>query len=72
MGIDIIELTPDGDSLSKSANHAGDADMWAVVYFLGRVGKRSTVDKITMVCFGGDRIRAQNTIRKLRVANLVR
>lgn len=69
--IDIIELTPEGISLSKSTNHSGDADMWSVLYFLGRMGNRSTADKICMVCLGGDKIRTQNTIRKLRSARLI-
>lgn len=69
--IDIIELTPDGISLSKSTNHSGDRDAWSIVYFLGRMGNRSTVDKVSMVCFGGDRLRTQTAIRKLRSAHLV-
>ena len=71
MAIDIVSLTDKGWELSKSTRHNGDADSWSVIFFLGRMNGKSTADRIAQYTFGGDLMRTNNVIRKLRVSGIV-
>ena len=61
MSIEIISLTSKGDTLAHSVRHYGNQAEWSVLYFIRRLGGRTTFDKICMFKFGGDIYQAKNT-----------
>ena len=70
MSIEIVSLTPKGEALSKSVRHDNNAG-WRVIYFLRRMGGRSTVDTVAAFCFGGDISSARSTISLLSNKNIL-
>lgn len=76
MGIDIISLTSKGDALSHSASPHNSNDWkvvygWKVIYFLKKVGRQSTFDKISTYIFGGNEHMARQVITFLKVKEIV-
>ena len=70
MSIEIVSLTPKGEALSKSVRHDNNAG-WRVIYFLRRMGGRSTVDRVAAFCFGGDISQSKSTISLLNNKGIV-
>jgi hypothetical protein len=70
MSIEIVGLTPRGEALSHSVRHSNDIG-WRVIYFLKRLGGRSTFDKICNMCFGGDAGQTRSVITNLKAKGIV-
>jgi hypothetical protein len=70
MGIDIVSLTDKGNALSRSTRSSNDIG-WKVIYFLGRVGGRSTRDNISLNVFGGNQVVTNNVLRNLKSKGIV-
>ena len=71
MGIEIISLTNKGEALSHSVRHSGSQAGWQVIYFLKRLGGRTTFDRICQMIFGGNEYQAKNTISMLKAKGIV-
>ena len=70
MSIEIVSLTPKGEALGHSVRHGNDVG-WKVIYYLRRMGGRSTVDRLVTFCFDGNRSLALSTIRRLSNQGIV-
>lgn len=68
--INIVALTNKGWQLSKSVRGNATAG-WNVIYFLSRLGGKTTFDKICSYCFSGDVSMAKRTVTELKLQGIV-
>ena len=72
MSIEIIKLTEKGESLAISrGGGSSQKELWNTIYFIARMGKQTTNDKITTMVFGGDERAANKAIGYLKSKNIV-
>jgi len=70
MSIEIVSLTPKGEALSHSVRHSADSG-WRAIYFLRRMGNRSTFDRVCNMCYGGNVQTTKHTIATLKAKGIV-
>jgi hypothetical protein len=70
MSIEIVALTSKGEALSHSVRHSSDVG-WRAIYFLRRMGNRSTFDRICNMCYGGDVQLTKHTVANLKAKGIV-
>jgi hypothetical protein len=71
MAIEIISLTPKGGSLTHSVRDFGTPIEKSVVHFIGRMGGRTTFDRICMFKFGGDSCQAKRVLSSLKAKGII-
>jgi hypothetical protein len=68
--LEIIGLTDKGWQLSRSVRHSADIG-WRVIYFLKRMGGKSTLEKIAAYCFSGGYDTARSVVSDLKRKGVV-
>lgn len=70
MGIDIISLTPKGEALSHSTKPSNNIG-WKAIYFIHRMGNRTTFDKLNIMCYGGNEHLTKQVVSELKSKGIV-
>jgi hypothetical protein len=72
MGIELIELTDKGKDYARSRNSGTKhPELWATIYFIARMGFKTSNDKIATFVFGGDERLANKAIGVLKQKGIV-
>ena len=72
MSIELLSLTSKGWAYAKSRQSGtGQGDLWATIYFLGRMNGRTSSDKVVAMVFNGDERAANKAIGELKSKNVI-
>lgn len=72
MSVELLSLTEKGWAYAKSRQSGtGQRDLWATIYFLGRMNGRTSSDKVIAMVFNGNEKLANKAIGELKFRNVI-